>query len=62
MVIEGLKPVLARDDVFAEMSKKFVMVNTEDDEEPKGKQYLPDGKYTPRFLFIGKLINMAGQI
>ena len=52
--MKGIKPVLAKHIGFGEMSKKFVMVNTEDDEQPKGKQYIPDGPYTPRFLFIGK--------
>ena len=56
--IKGLKPVLAKHSGFGELSKKFVMVNTMDDEEPKGKQYVIDGAYTPRFLFIGMLITV----
>ena len=49
-----MKPVLAKHKKFAELSKKFVMVNTEDNDEPKGDQFDVDGKYVPRIFFLGK--------
>ena len=49
-----MKPILAKHKTFAELSEKFVMVNTEDDDEPKGDQFDVDGKYVPRIFFLGK--------
>ena len=49
-----MKPILAKHKTFAELSKQFVMVNTEDDDEPKGDQFDVDGKYVPRIFFLGK--------
>ena len=52
--IAALRPKLAKHKEFAELSKKFVMVNTEDNDEPKGEQFDVDGKYVPRIFFLGK--------
>ena len=38
------------------MSRHFVMANTEDEEEPKGSQFIVDGEYIPRVLFLSKLV------
>lgn len=57
---KALKPKLAGSKEFAQMSRHFVMVNTEDEEEPKGSQFIVDGEYIPRVLFMnpeGKVID-----
>ena len=61
IVISALKPKLAKHREFGELSKKFVMVNTDDNEEPQGEQFDVDGKYVPRIFFLGNInvINLA---
>ena len=49
-----MKPKLAKHQEFAELSKKFVMVNTGDIDEAKREQFDVDGKYVPRIFFLGK--------
>ncbi|XP_001639665.2 uncharacterized protein LOC5519795 isoform X2 [Nematostella vectensis] len=55
---KALKPKFAASEELAEMSKKFVMVNVEDKEEPSGSQFVVDGEYVPRIYFL----NSKGEV
>lgn len=46
-----LKPVF-HDDRIEDLSERFVMVNVDQDVEPKVQAYAPDGSYIPRVLFF----------
>uniref|UniRef100_A0A5S6QAK2 Thioredoxin domain-containing protein n=1 Tax=Trichuris muris TaxID=70415 RepID=A0A5S6QAK2_TRIMR len=51
---QALKPKFTKAKQIVDLSKYFVMVNAQDDEEPWEEVYKPDGAYIPRILFLGK--------
>ena len=50
----ALKPRIRNDAEIAALSKNFVMVNCQDDEEPMEDQFDIDGAYIPRIFLLGK--------
>ncbi|CAL8103475.1 unnamed protein product [Orchesella dallaii] len=49
---KSLKPKFSESQKISKLSKKFIMVNTMDDDEPPMDIYKPDGGYVPRILFF----------
>ena len=54
LLYSALKPRIRNDAEIAALSKSFVMVNCQDDEEPMEDQFDIDGAYIPRIFFLGK--------
>jgi protein-disulfide reductase (glutathione) len=50
------------DEKLFEKADKFVMVNLEDNEEPKDAAYAPDGGYIPRIIYADKNGNVRPEI
>jgi protein-disulfide reductase (glutathione) len=57
LLSSALKSQVSASKEIEDLSSHFVMVNAEDNEEPKDKQYSPDGGYIPRILFVGKQVS-----
>eukprot|EP01134_Creolimax_fragrantissima_P007071 CFRG7071T1 len=48
---KNLKKTMSTSTELVNAAKDYVMVNLEDEEEPKGTEYKPDGGYVPRLFF-----------
>ena len=50
---KALKRAWKDDASIEKLAEHFVMTNCEDDEEPSGDKWTPDGGYIPRLMFVG---------
>ncbi|KAH9523673.1 Thioredoxin domain-containing protein 12 [Bulinus truncatus] len=49
---KALRPKFASNQEIEKMSSEFIMVNLEDEDEPRNVDLQPDGTYFPRILFL----------
>lgn len=49
---KSLRAEVAKDEELAKYSSNLIMVNLEDDEEPKDASFAPDGGYVPRIFIL----------